>query len=254
MMMRTTKQIRFFRWMATATLAGLLIFGSGCASSPDDSNMKKGAMTGAAVGAGFGLLMGVLTGDSDIAATAMVMGATAGAIDVGYEGFKQDQENNRSRELADAIRQSGQAQPSTDPDARAREELTRFLGVWHVTGWVQDEGQRRNVSAKVNGNLKMSYFVELAWVDLQVEGIAAQIWGTTTLGYEGRNGYNMSSRFNTLPDSLDADFGRWDAAQRAFIFDDNVGNTTLSFSTPDRFTVTTRSGGKTVESYTFTRS
>ena len=124
MMMRTTKQIRFFRWMATATLAGLLIFGSGCASSPDDSNMKKGAMTGAAVGAGFGLLMGVLTGDSDIAATAMVMGATAGAIDVGYEGFKQDQENNRSRELADAIRQSGQAQPSTDPDARAREELS----------------------------------------------------------------------------------------------------------------------------------
>ena len=46
---------------------------TGCASSPDDSNLKKGASTGAAVGAGIGLLFGALTGDSEIAATAAVL-------------------------------------------------------------------------------------------------------------------------------------------------------------------------------------
>ena len=77
--------------------------------------------------------------------------------------------------------------------------------------------------------------------------------GTTTMGYDGRNGYNLSTRFNTLPDALSADYGRWDAAQRAFIFDDGVSKTTFLFMTPDRFSVTTTSGGSTVESYTFTR-
>lgn len=226
---------------------------SGCATGPEDSNTKKGAATGAAVGAGIGLLFGALTGDSEMAVAATAMGAAAGAIEGGYEGFRQDQENNRTQALADAIRQSGQPQAPADPDARAREELTRFLGVWNVTGWVQDDGQRRNVNAQVNGTVQMSHFVELAWVDLKIEGIDAQVWGTTMMGYDGRGGYSMSTRFNTYPDSIDAEYGRWDAAQRAFIFDDSGGNTTLSFSTPDRFSVTTRVSGNTVESYTFTR-
>jgi len=253
-MIKDKRRSRIPQKLFLVTLACVLGLAAGCASSPDDSNTKKGAATGAAVGAGIGLLFGVLSGDSEMAVAATAMGAAAGAIDGGYEGYRQDQENNRTQALADAIRHSGQTQAPADPDARAREELTRFLGAWNVTGWVQDDGQRRNVNAQVNGTVQMTYFVELAWVDLQVEGIDARLWGTSTLGYDGRNGYGMSTRFNTLPDSLDADYGRWDAAQRAFIFDDNIGNTTLSFSTPDRFSVTTRSGGKTVESYTFTRS
>lgn len=42
------------------------------------------------------------------------------------------------------------------------------------------------------------------------------------MGYDGHNGCNMSTRFNTSPNSLNADFGCWDAGQRAFIFDDGV--------------------------------
>lgn len=211
-------------------------------------------MTGAAIGAGMGLLVGVLSGDSDVAMTATAMGAAAGAIEGGYEGFRQDQENNRTSELANAIRQAGQTSSSPDPDIRAREELTRFLGAWNMTGWVQDEGQRRNVSAQINGSIKMNYFIEMAWLDLKIEGISGQVWGTTTMGYDGRNGYNLSTRFNTLPDALSADYGRWDAAQRTFIFDDGGTKTSFLFMTPDRFSVTTTSGGSTVESYTFTRS
>ena len=226
---------------------------SGCAAGPDDSNEKQRAARGAAVGAGMGLLFGVLSGDSDVAIAATAMGAAAGAIDGSYDGYREDQENKRTQALADAIRHSGQTQSSADPDARAREELTRFLGVWSVKGWVQNDGQRRNVSASVNGTVQMSQFVEIAWVDLKIEGVNSQVWGTTMMGYDGRSGYSMSTRFNTYPDSIDAEYGRWDPAQRAFIFDDKGGSTTLSFSTPDRFTVTTRVSGNTVESYTFNR-
>ena len=231
-----------------------LVLATGCADGPE---ARKGAARGAAVGAGMGLLVGVLTGDGEIAATAAVMGAAAGATEWGYDGFRQDQENRRSAELADAIRASGQnqsapSQSAADPDVRAREELTRFLGVWRATGWVLDEGQRRNVSAQVNGSVQMGYFVEMAWLDLKVEGSNLQIWGTSTLGYDGRNGYSMSSRFNTTPDSIDADFGRWDPAQRAFIFDDGTTKTLINFMSPDRFSVTTTSGSTTIESLTFT--
>jgi len=253
-MLATTQRIHTPRGLILATLACVLSLSAGCASSPNDSNVKKSAGTGAAIGAGIGLLAGILSGDSDVAVAAVAMGAAAGAIEGGYEGFRQDQENNRTSELANAIRQSGQAPSSPDPDIRAREELTRFLGSWSMTGWVQDEAQRRNVSAQVNGSIKMSYFIETAWLDLKIEGISGQVWGTTTMGYNGRNGYSLSTRFNTLPDALSADFGRWDAAQRAFIFDDGVSKTTFLFMTPDRFSVTTTSGGSQLESYTFTRN
>ena len=253
-MLATTRYLHTPRGLFLATLACVLSLSAGCASNPNDSTMKQGAKTGAAVGAGMGLLFGVLSGDADVAVAAVAMGAAAGAIDGGYEGFRQDQENNRTSELANAIRQSGQAQSSPDPDIKAREELTRFLGTWNMTGWVQDEGQRRNVSARVNGSIKMGYFIEMAWLDLKIEAISGQVWGTTTMGYDGRNGYNLSTRFNTLPDALSADYGRWDGAQRAFTFDDGVNKTTFLFMTPDRFSVTTTSGGSTLESYTFTRS
>lgn len=227
----------------------------GCEAGPE---AKKGAAQGAAVGAGIGLLVGALSGDTDVAVAATAMGAAAGAVEWGYGGFREDQENRRTAELADAIRASGQnqsatPQPASDPDARAREELTRFLGVWRASGWVQDEGQRRNVSAQVNGSIQMDYFVEMAWLDLRIEGISSQVWGTTTLGYDGQSGYSMSSRFNTNPDSIDADFGRWDAAQRAFLFDDRNVRTSVIFTSPDSFSVTTTSGGTTIESLAFTR-
>lgn len=227
---------------------------TGCASSPDDSNLKKGASTGAAVGAGIGLLFGALTGDSEIAATAAVAGAAAGAVEGGYESYRQDQENSRTQALADAIRHSGQAQPSADPEVRAREELTRFLGAWQVTGWVQDEGQRRDVSASANGTVQMSFFVEMAWVDLKVQGIDVPLWGTSTMGYDERSGYSVSTRFNTVPDSMDIKSGRWDASQRAFIFDGENATTIMRFATPDRFTVDTTLAGSEIESYTFTRN
>ena len=61
-------------------------------------------------------------------------------------------------------------------------ELTRFLGVWSMEGWAQElGGPRLNVSAKVNGNVEMSYFIEMAYIDLQVTGMEAQVWGTSTL-------------------------------------------------------------------------
>ena len=225
----------------------------GCAA---DESTKQGAATGAAIGAGIGLLIGVLSGDSEVAARAVAVGAASGATRGAYEGWRQGQDDRRTQEITDAIRESSQQQQgSLDGDARQREELTRFLGVWNLTGWVEVEpGERIEVSAQLNGNPHMNYFVELAYIDFKAEGLDQQIWGTTTLGYDGDTGFELSTRFNTLPDNIEVGGGTFDSSRRTFTFGDSDGQTTIRFETPDRFVVqTVDSNGQTVESYQVTR-
>jgi len=227
---------------------------TGCASGPGESRASEGAKTGAAIGLGLGLLVGVLSGDADKAARAIAVGTASGAISGGYEGWRQDQEDERTRQITQAIREGSAARDDLDSDMRQREELTRFLGSWDVQGWVVDDGVQRSVHAKVYGDVQMMQFVELAWVDLQIEGFDGQVWGTTILGYSGGNGYSISTRFNTSPDAYGFSGGTFDAPQRTFDFSDDQGVTSIRFSTPDRFTVTSTSGSETLETYTFTRS
>ena len=226
---------------------------SGCATGPDESRASQGARTGAAIGLGLGLLVGVLSGDADKAARAVAVGAASGAISGGYEGWKQDQDDERARQITAAIRDSGSVSANLDTEARQREELTRFLGTWSVDGWVLDDGTQRKVTAQVFGDVQMMHFVEMAWVEMKIEGIDAQIWGTTMLGYSSGNGYSISTRFNTAPDAFAFDGGSFDASQRTFTFDDGQAVTSIRFSTPDRFTATTTSNGTQLESYTFTK-
>lgn len=225
----------------------------GCAA---DESTKQGAATGAAVGAGIGLLVGVLSGNSEVAARAMAIGAASGATRGAYEGWRQGQDDRRTQEITDAIRESSAQQAGMDAEARQREELTRFLGVWNLTGWVEaTPGERIQVSSQLNGNPHMNYFVELAYIDLKAEGLDQQIWGTTTLGYDADSGFELSTRFNTLPDNIEVGGGSFDSASRTFTFSDADGRTTIRFETPDRFRVETRDGnGRTIESYQVTRA
>ena len=230
-----------------------LMLAAGCGSTPDDSRAKQGAKSGAAIGAGIGLLIGVLSGDSDVAARAVAVGAASGAIRGGYEGWRQDQDDERTRQITQAIKESNRS--NQDAESRTREELTRFLGVWQMTGWLQEPGEGRvNVSAQVNGTVQMSYFLELAWIDLKAEGFDNQVWGTTTLGYDTDSGFELSTRFNTMPDPLDISGGTFNSSSRTFTFSDEEGTTTIRFDNPDRSYVQTVAGGQTLESYTFTRS
>lgn len=241
----------------SAVLAGLaaVVLAAGCASSPDDSGARQGARSGAAIGAGIGLLLGVLSGDPEKAVAGVAVGAGVGASHGAYEGWRQDQDDERTRQIVQAINQSKAQQADVDAETRQREELTRLLGVWQMTGWViNGEGRRINVSAQVNSNVQMGYFVEMAWIDLKADGLNGDVWGTTTLGYTGAEGYEMSTRFNTLPDSLDLSGGFFDAGSRSFTWSDAEATTTIRFETPDRFTVETRANGETVESYQFTRT
>ena len=159
-----------------------LVLAAGCAS---ETRTGEGARSGAAIGAGIGLLMGLLSDNPDAAVAGLAVGAAVGAGQGAYEGWKQEQDDERTRQLTQAIRQSNAASPQSNLDdtTRAREQLTRFLGVWSMQGWMREPGgQRINVSARVNGNVEMTYFVELAYIDLQATGISTQIWGTSTLG------------------------------------------------------------------------
>lgn len=225
----------------------------GCASGPDDSRAKQGAKSGAALGAGIGLLLGVLSGQTDKIADAVAVGAATGAVSGGYEGWRQDQDDERTRQITEAIRESSQA--NLDAEARQREQLTRFLGVWQVSGWLEESDVGRvNISAQVNGTVQMGYFVEMAWIDLNADGLDGQVWGTTTLGYNADTGYEMSTRFNTVPDSIDVSGGRFDGGSRTFTWSDAGGVTIIRFESPDRFFVETRLNDATVESYRFTRN
>lgn len=229
---------------------------SACATE-GDSRAAQGASSGAAIGAGIGLLLGVLSGDAEKAVAGVAVGAAVGAGQGAYEGWRQDQDDERTRQITQAIRESSAAnqQAALDADARQREHLTRFLGVWEMSGWVQAPGEDRvKVTAQVNGNVHMTYFVELAYIDLKAEGFDGQIWGTTTLGYDAKSGFEISTRFNTLPDAIEISGGRFDTGSRTFNFTDAAGATSIRFETPDRFTVTTTTGGQTVESYVLTRS
>lgn len=237
--------------VASLTAAALM---AGCAG-PGGRRATEGAGTGAAVGAGLGLLVGLLSGKADVAAKAVAVGAAAGAVQGGYEGWRQHQDDERTRQITQAIRESSAGQAALDNEARQRENLARLLGVWQMSGWFQMPGKDKvNVSAQVNGNMQMRYFVELAYIDLKADGLTGQVWGTSTLGYDQDSGFELTTRFSTLPDALELRGGTFDSDRRAFTFTDSEGTTVIEFQTPDRFTVTTTADGATVESYVFSRS
>ena len=126
-------------------------------------------------------------------------------------------------------------------------------------GWVQEPGQERlNVRARVNADIQMSYFVELAYIDLEVTGVDSQVWGTSTIGYDKDDGYNISTRFNTLPEPLRTTAGSWNQPSRSFNFKGSGYRLIVRFDTPDRFTVetfiTTGCSEQQIESFKFTRS
>ena len=239
----------------------LLSMLAGCASD-SSSRVGRSAAGGAAIGAGVGLLLGALSGDAEVAAKATVYGASVGAVGGAYEGWKQEQDDQRTRQITEAIQESKQSraeQSGGNAEVRAREELTRFLGVWAMEGWIEAPGEaRHNVQARVNGDIEMNYFVELAYIDLKVTGIDSQVWGTSTLGYDKDDGYNISTRLNTLPEPLRTSGGTFDQSSRSFRFKGPDYRLNISFDNPDRFRVETfvitGGGERQVESYTFTRT
>ena len=252
--MTTTLALKSPRTLTVLVLA--LVLAVGCGGNPSDSRAKQGAKSGAAVGAGIGLLLGVLSGDAEVAVAATAIGAASGAARGGYEGWRQDQDDERTRQITDAIREQGAAQARADMDneARTREELTRFLGVWNMEGFMIDtDGTKVNVSAQVNGTVKMNQFVEMAWIDLKADGFSGQVWGTSTMAYDSDNGFSLNTMFNTLEQPIEVDGGSFNSAGRTFTFADALGTTTITFQNPDQFSVTTTVSGDTVESYRFTR-
>ena len=244
---------------AVLALVMVLVLAVGAEASHHKKKSRVGSTAGkgAGIGAGIGLFLGILTGEPDIAIAAAAVGAGAGAAEGAYEGWRQEQEDQRTGQVVDAIKSSsgGGQQGADDAAQRAREQLDRFLGQWQLKGYVvDDEGVKRNVSATVNGNVHMSVLVELDYLDLKAEGFDQQVWGTSTLGYDTDSGYSLTSRFNISPDPIEVSGGRFKSSSRSFEFDEDGYYTAIKFRSPDRFTVETRDPNKKkIESYTFTR-
>lgn len=243
-------------------IVGSLIFSLllGCAGQ-DSARVKETAGAGAAIGAGIGLLIGVLSGDPEKAVAGVAVGAAVGAGEGAYEGWKQEQDDERTRQLAEAIKESkssGSQQSYTNQADRAREELTRFLGVWSMEGWAQEPGDKKyTFKARVNADVEMSYFVELAYIDIEIPGVETQIWGTSMLGFTEGGGFNITTRFNTLPEPFRISGGTFSASNRTFTFSGSNAKLVVSFDNPDRYTietfVTNNGSEQKIESYRFTR-
>ena len=239
------------------TTISALIVALGVAACASDSRMGETAAGGAVVGAGIGLLIGALGGKPG---EGLAVGAALGGAQGAYEGWRQDQDDVRAREIANAVREtkaSGASATGGDAASRAREELTRFLGVWKIDGWVQDpSGDRKAVQAEAQGSVQMSNYVQLALMDVQVEGVAVKVWGESLMGYDDDVGYTYSSRINTLPEPFNAT-GSFDAASRTFTFTNGADRMLVRFENPDRFSLETfdasAAGEQKVESYRFTR-
>lgn len=237
-------------WSVRATVIALVITITVAACA--EGRVSETAGAGAGIGAGIGLLVGALRGRP---AEGLLVGAAVGAGEGAYEGWRQEQNDARTRDIANAIRdaKSENRGAGGDKSSRAREELTRFLGVWSVEGWSMDGEQRYDVRAKANGNVQMSNFVELAFMDITVNGEAMSVWGEALLGYDNDVGYTYNSRISTLPKAFNAN-GQFDAANRTFSFTSQGDRMVVRFETPDRFTLETFDGGQMIESYRFTRS
>lgn len=243
----TVASIRTFR--ATVITLVIAVMVAGCAG---DGRVGETANAGAAIGAGIGFLVGAMRGRP---AEGLIIGAGVGAAEGAYEGWRQEQDDDRTRELANAIRDrkpSG-GDSGKDTSSRAREELTRFLGVWSIDGWTMDGDQRYDVHAKANGTVQMNNYAQLAIMDIQVKGKDVTIWGEAMLGYDDDVGYTYSSRINTLPEPFHAT-GQFDAVSRTFTFSSQGDKMVIRFDTPDRFALETFDGNRKIESYQFTRS
>lgn len=228
-------------------LAAAITF-SGC----NGGRVGETTTGGAVFGAGLGLLVGALAGKPG---EGLAAGAAVGAAQGAYEGWRQEQDDQRTREITSAIREAkASAGPSGgDAASRAREELTRFLGVWSLDGWAMEGDQRLDVQATMQGNVEMSNFVELAIMDVRVGGQAVTIWGESIFGFDDDVGYTYSSRINTVPEPFRAT-GRFDSASRTFTFTSGGTEMVIRFDSPDRFTLETIDGGRKIESYQCTRT
>ena len=246
-----------FRHFVVASLVLSILIG--CAGQ-DSARVKESTGTGAAVGAGIGLLIGLLSGNPEKAAAGLAVGAAVGAGEGAYQGWKQEQDDQRTQQLVEAIKESKSTAPaSTTPVDRAREELTRFIGVWQMEGWAQEPGRERlTVKAKVNGDVEMSYFVELAYIDIEIPGVETRVWGKSMLGYDQDDGYNITTRFNTLPEPVRLSGGEFSTSTRTFTFSESGFRVVIRFENPDRFTtdtfITSNGNDEQVESYRFTRN
>ena len=104
----------------------------------------------------------------------------------------------------------------------------------------------------------MNFFVEISYIDLQISGSDEQVWGSSTFGYDPAEGYNISTRFNTVPEPFRVTGGSFDQGDRTFTFEDPDGRVVITFLNPDRFTSDTFAmvGAQEmqIESYTFTRN
>ena len=178
-------------------LVALLV--TGCATSQEQQDVKRGAGYGAAGGAALGLALGASTGSGKYAAAGAVAGAAAGAAAGGMYMYDQAREDRRTETLATAI---GGAKQGETADAAGKRHLADFAGEWNLDIWSLDaDGKRITAKGKATAVLPGKDTLRIEYKDIQSANLDSAISGTSSIGYSANSGFTLENRFSVFPEA-----------------------------------------------------
>ncbi|NKF50324.1 glycine zipper family protein [Shewanella sp. WXL01] len=238
-----------------ATVIGL----SGCASTEGQtSKQTQGAQTGALIGAGLGLLIGAARGEPG---AGLAVGAGVGAISGGHEGWKQDEEDNRTDKVVAAINSQKDTTTQNTDAEHANRALMRLVGQWQLSGWVQDEASNTlALDGELSGNISVADSIELRFKQLSLG--ADSLSGNILIGNSAQNGADILVNVDDNQQRLSG--GKWDNETKTLTFEKVASDQSdertafkliMDLSNPNKIAITSYVNNDTVvEQYQLTRS
>lgn len=196
----------------------VLIFSLGMADEATEGEGKKkkkrsGAKKGAILGGATGLALGALTGDASLAAKGAAAGAVTGAASGAWYDYDQQNQDDRTEMLADAISSNdsggnsgggstGAAAQPTVGDV-GRQQFENFRGDWKIDVWVLDgEGDKVLANGRAKGIAAGDNGVRILYNDIRVEGVDRSLDGVFLLKYDPGQGFFLENSFTASDDTL----------------------------------------------------
>lgn len=163
---------------------------TGCATTEERENVKRGAAVGAVGGALTGLALGAITGDAELAAA----GATAGEM---YE-YDQNRQDRRAEMVAESV---GGAKKGETADDAGKRHMEDFMGDWKLDVWaLGTDGKKISANGHAKVLMENKETARLEYKDIKADGYDQTLSGFSLLGYSPEEGFSLENEFSGSPD------------------------------------------------------